>query len=57
MILLSLGLCRALSEKDYTVVGRVRFPGSGDSASGTENRIPLLIGPKDLHLIHQQVMA
>ena len=49
------GLCRALAEKDYQVVGRVRIGGQGGCLES--QKVPLFIGPKDLHIIHQKVMA
>jgi len=54
MLFLFLGLCRALSEKDYQLVGRVRFGGVDQTEV---QKVPLLIGPKDLHIIHQKVMG
>ena len=53
-ILVFSGLCRALSEKDYTLVGRVRIAGTD---SEKNSKVPLLIGPRDLHLIHQKVFG
>ena len=49
-------MCRAMAETDYTVVGRVRIPGI-ESVKFENKKVPLLIGPKDLQMIHKQVFC
>lgn len=50
------GLCRALSEKDYQLVGRVRIGGM-ESIPVENHKVPVIIGPRDLYHIHQKVLG
>ncbi len=48
----SIDLARALSERDYQVIGRIRI-----GQQPQFKKVPLLVGTKDLHLIHQKVIG
>ena len=50
------GMCRAIAETDYTLVGRVRIGGI-ETDQIVNKKVPLLIGPKDLQIIHKQVFC
>ena len=47
-------LSRSINEKDYALVGRIKLS-AGHESVGLKT-VPLIVGPKDLHMIHQKVL-
>lgn len=50
----SIQMGKAIQEKDYSLVGRVRLAQA--AADSQLKTVPLIVGPKDLNQIHQKIL-